>query len=142
MRPLQLRGSPSPNIAQSKGHAGRTTDPGVAVDDDPCCVRPIVDKISDSPCVVLREENIRRVFLFQDVSEVQSEDRCEILGQLCRIRTRIRDRNAYLLAARVVALGILSGEHHEFGNMLLSLGHASPTLPPLRRDGQVAHDYV
>jgi hypothetical protein len=25
---------------------------------------------------------------------------------------------------------------------MLSLGHVSPTLPPLRRDGQVAHDYV
>jgi hypothetical protein len=25
---------------------------------------------------------------------------------------------------------------------MLSLGHVSHTLPPLRRDGQAAHDYV
>jgi len=116
----------------------------MAMDNDSRCVGPGIDKLSDGPRVILAKENIRRLALLDDVREMQSEHRSEAAGKVRRLCVRIRDGNADFLLAWLVTLGVLPREHGKRRNLFLSLslGHRSTTLPPLRHDGQVAHDYV
>jgi len=113
----------------------------MAMDDDSLCVGPGIDELSDRARVILAEENIRRLSPLDDVGETQIEYRDKVTGELRRLRVRVRDGNADFPLAWLVALSILSREYDKVRNSFLSLRHRSTTLPPLRDDGQVAHDY-
>lgn len=142
MRSLQLRCRPATNIAQSKRHAGRSADAGMAVDNDSPCIGPRIDELQNSAYVILGKENIRRIFRFEDIGEVQSQNRREVAGDIGRIHIGVSDGDADFLLARLVLLGVLSRQDDKLRNLVLSPCHGSPTLPPLRCDGQVAHDYA
>ena len=144
MRSLELRRRPSLDVAQSKCYARRTAHAGMAMDNDSRSIGPGIDEFSDGARVLLAEENIRRLALLDDVREMQSQHRGEPGRKVRRLRVRIRDGNADLPLARLVTLGVLARQHDKRRNpvLSLSLGDHSTTLPPLRHDGQVAHDYV
>lgn len=114
----------------------------MAMDNHARCVRPRIKELHDCARMIRREENIRRLALLDDVSEMQSEHRGEAIGDARRLRVRICDRNADFPLAWLVTLGLLSRENDKLRNLSLSPMHRSTTLPPLRHDGQVAHDYV
>ena len=116
----------------------------MAMDNDSRRIGPRIDEFSDGARVILAEENIRRLALFGDVREMQSEHRREAIGKVRRLRVRIRNGNADFPLARLVTLGVLPREHDKRRNLFLSLSprHRSTTLPPLRHHGQVAHDYT
>jgi hypothetical protein len=142
MRSFQLRRRPPADVAQSERYAGRSAHARMAMDNDSPDVGPCVDELSDGLRVIVAEENIRRLAHLDDVGEVQSEDRCKATGEARRLRVRIRDGNADFPLAGLVTLGVLPREHYKRRNLSFSLWHRSTTLPPLRHDGQVAHDYV
>lgn len=144
MRSLELGRRPSLDVAQSKCYTWRSAHAGMAMDNDSRCIGPRIDEFSDGPHVILAEENIRRLALLDDVCKMQSEHCSETAGELCRLRVRIRDGDADFPLAWLVTLGVLPREHDKRRHLFLSLslGHRSTTLPPLRHDGQVAHDYV
>jgi sarcosine oxidase len=114
----------------------------MAMDNDSRRSGPAVSEFSYRSRVILGKENIRRISLLDYVCELQSEDCREIPGQICGIRVRVRDGNANFHSARLVTLGVFSRQHDKLRNSFLSPGHDSTRLPPLRRDGQVPHDYV
>lgn len=112
------------------------------MDDDSSRIGPAIDELSDGPRVTLGKENIRGLLLLDDVGEVQSQHRGEVTRKLSRISVRVSDGNTYFPLAWRVTLGVFPGKYDKFRNSLFLPGHRSTTLPPLRRDGQVAHDYM
>lgn len=112
------------------------------MDDDSSCIGPRIDELSDGSRVMLGKENVRGVPLFDDIGEVQSQNRGKVTGKPSWIRVRVSDRNADFPLAWLVTLGVLARKHNKLRNSFFLPGHRCTTLPPLRHDGQVAHDYV
>ncbi|MEA2705869.1 MAG: hypothetical protein QOH22_657 [Gemmatimonadaceae bacterium] len=142
MGALELRRCPATDVAQPERDSRRTAHAGVAMDDDSSRIGPGIDKVSDGPRVVLGKKNIRRILLFEDVGEVQSQHRGEVVGQPSRIHIRISNGDADFSLGWLVTLCLLSRKHDKLRNCFFALGHRSITLPPMQRDGQVAHDYL
>src|ERR1700736_353395 len=114
----------------------------MAMDNDSRCIGPGIDELSDGPRVIFGEQDIRRISLLDDIGEVQSQHSGEVTGELRGIRVRIRDGNADFSLAWLITLGVLPRKHDKLRISFLSFRHRYTTLPPLRRDGQGAHDYV
>jgi len=78
------------------------------VDHDSLGVRPCAEKLPDLTRVVLAEKNVSRHPALRQVVKVQAKHRGEARRNPSRRSLGVRDRNANLLAARLIALGLLA----------------------------------
>jgi hypothetical protein len=113
MRAFERSRSPSAYVAQPERYTGRAAHPSVAVNHDSLGVRPRVDEIRDLTRVILGKKNIRRLATLGDVVEAQSKNSREARRDSSRWSIGVRDRNADLRPARLIALGIIARENDE-----------------------------
>jgi len=71
-------------------------------------VRPRAEKLPDLTRVILAEKNVSRNAALRQVVKVQSKHGREARRNPGRRGIGVRDRNANLLAARLIALGLLA----------------------------------
>jgi hypothetical protein len=114
----------------------------MTMDHDSHRIGPGIYELPDGLRVILGEENIRWLPPFDDIGEAQSQHRGKVAGERRRIRVRVRYGNADFPLARLVTLGVVPRKYDKLRISFLSSRHRYTTLPPLRRDGQVAHDYI
>jgi hypothetical protein len=78
-------------------------------------VRPDIDEFDDRTCVVCREKNVRLLVALVEVVKMEPQYRGKPWRDVGGLSLRIGYRDAYLVRAGLIALGIFSREHDEVG---------------------------